>query len=61
MGLTVSGGAESIAAHIEDLLAVADLFDRAAEDAEQVIAYAGSWPVQAIIGAYGWPAAPVLD
>lgn len=61
MGLIVTGGADSIAAHVEDLLAVADLFDRAAADAESVVSYVGSWAVQAVLAGYGWPRGPILD
>ena len=61
MGVTVSGGAESIAAQIEDLHAAASLFDRAAADAEDVLDYAGSWGVRLVVAGYGWPAAALLD
>ena len=59
--MTVSGGAESISAHIEDLYSVAQLFDRAAAEAEEVVDYAASWPVRMIVAGYGWVGAALLD
>ena len=61
VGVTVSGGAESIAAEIEDLYAVAQLFDRAAGDAEDVLDYVTSLPVRMTVGGYGWVGAIALD
>jgi hypothetical protein len=61
MGVTVSGGAESIAAHTEDLVAVAQLFDRAAADAEDVLDYACSWAVRLIVESYGCLGAQLLE
>ena len=43
--LTVTGGAESISAHVEDLEAVAAEFRAAADEVDEVVAFATAWAV----------------